>query len=688
MFISPNSIFDERYEILSVLGLGGMGSVYKARQINLDRIVAIKVLVNWDPSAESQARMAREALSLSRLHHPSIINVYGYGVYQGSPYLCMEYVEGETLLSRLASVGALPVEQTLEIIAAACDALEYAHARGIIHRDLKPENIMLVEKPVAQKLESVVVEALQVSSPGVPIVESAAAVTANKSEDSIGETDSHWTGVKLIDLGLASIRPDANSKEMEKLTQSGLVLGTPVYMSPEVCQGQQADARSDIYSIGVVLQYCLTGSLPFAGENHMHVMQAQLHKAPPLLAILNPSADLVGLQSVVYKALAKLPEDRYQTAAEMAADLRLVAAGGGQSITTVHKLEALVSRPDRFSMPDSTQRKNVRSNLVLAALIMVFGLITVSVSVVSRTKSEDSLGIYLRAAKALKSSKTDNDKAVAMDLLQSSIEKSEQDHAMNRDTVPRELVEQLLFYRLEHSDERAAAPFEHWVDINKRERRHLRDDDLTNVARHAVDAKAWNILLKGSERYPGGFSHLLTLDLIRKLPQEKMDGSTLAIVLQYRGTKHPMPDCDLTPVDFGLFRYYEVLGDNPKALAYLKTSLGECNDHPDGRGILLEYCEPCMRFGLWREMLDCALRGEKAALSDGAFLGYASELVAYENLNEHRKAMGAFDKFRRQAETEHRKAYANLLSEACVSMEAHGHGSDAALIRKTLERNK
>src|SRR5215468_11270350 len=232
------------YEILSPLGAGGMGEVYRARDTRLERTVAVKVLPSHlSASAEVRQRFEREAKTISQLSHPHICALYDVGNQDGVEYLVMEFLEGETLAERLLK-GALPVDQTLRYGMEMADALDKAHRQGIVHRDLKPGNVMLTK-----------------------------------------------SGVKLLDFGLAkAIEPAAPQGSLtslptrQGLTQEGTILGTFQYMAPEQLEGKDADARTDIFAFGAVLYEMATGKKAFAGASQASLITAIMSSEPPAIS--------------------------------------------------------------------------------------------------------------------------------------------------------------------------------------------------------------------------------------------------------------------------------------------------------------------------------------------------------------------------------------------------------------------
>jgi predicted Ser/Thr protein kinase len=273
------------YEIQSSLGAGGMGEVYRARDTRLDRTVAIKVLPDlFSQNPDLKQRFEREARAISSLNHPHICTLYDVGHQDGTDYLVMEYLEGESLAARLAR-GALPLRETLRIGMEVADALEKAHRGGIVHRDLKPGNIMLTK-----------------------------------------------SRAKLLDFGLAKSAhtpvavtafSDAVTSPVSPATVQGTVLGTFQYMSPEQIAGQDADARSDIFALGAVLYEMATGRRAFEGKSQLSVASAILEKDPNPISAIQPSAPPV-LDHVVRTCLAKDPEERFQTAHDVKLQLRWI----------------------------------------------------------------------------------------------------------------------------------------------------------------------------------------------------------------------------------------------------------------------------------------------------------------------------------------------------------------------------
>jgi len=278
------------YEIQSLLGQGGMGEVYRARDTRLERDVAVKVLpAKLSSDSNLRQRLEREAKAVSKLSHPHICTLHDIGRQDGVDFLVMELVEGETLEQRLLK-GPLPVEQTIRLGAQIADSLAKAHRLGITHRDLKPANVMLTK-----------------------------------------------SGVKLMDFGLAKQSETAPladalteiSAVPSKLTSEGAILGTFQYMAPEQLEGKDADARTDIFALGELLYEMATGKPAFGGRSRASLIAAILTNDPPPISQLQPLAP-VALERIIRKCLAKDPDERWQSASDLAAELNWIAESDSQ----------------------------------------------------------------------------------------------------------------------------------------------------------------------------------------------------------------------------------------------------------------------------------------------------------------------------------------------------------------------
>jgi eukaryotic-like serine/threonine-protein kinase len=266
------TLLDERYRVLERLGTGGMGSVYRAERITLGRSVAVKFL---HPSLGNRPafveRFQREAMAMSKLYHVHCAAVHDMGVHQGSPYLVMEYIPGRTLADDLQS-GALPPRRAILIMRQVLEALRYLHRRNIVHRDLKPRNVMLVS--------------------------------------SSGGSDF----VKVLDFGMAKLL----TGERREITVQGTIVGTPSVMAPEQIRQGRVDGRTDIYAAGVMLYEMVVGHKPFQHPDWNTLLRMQLEEMPRAPhEIVGSDACPPALEAIIFRALAKEPKERFQSAEEM-----------------------------------------------------------------------------------------------------------------------------------------------------------------------------------------------------------------------------------------------------------------------------------------------------------------------------------------------------------------------------------
>jgi serine/threonine-protein kinase len=315
-----------RFRLARLLGQGGMGAVYLAEQIAVgNRPVALKVLSRKlldDPNF--LLRFQNEAASTGRIHHANVVTIYESGqADDGTPYIAMEFLEGESLAEALKRRGALPVPEVAEILQQAARGLNAAHKLGIIHRDLKPDNIFLTypdDEPVPPA--SPPAQAVPPASPPAPAVGAplvGALPIGNADQGRAQGPPLRPVVVKIVDFGIAKLR------ESGAHTQTGMVLGTPAYMSFEQASGMRSDeldARSDIYSLGVVVYEMLIGRTPFYSDTPVGYLRMHMQEAPPPFRAVNPDVPAVPqLESVVMKALTKDRDQRYRSVLEFAREL-------------------------------------------------------------------------------------------------------------------------------------------------------------------------------------------------------------------------------------------------------------------------------------------------------------------------------------------------------------------------------
>jgi serine/threonine protein kinase len=293
-----------QYEILDILGRGGMGEVYKCREQKTGELYAIKLLhSHLLMDAQALKRFQQEAEAASRILHPNAINIVDIGTTpDGRPYIVSEFVDGASLSEHLGLVGHLPILEATAIFVQICDALIEAHRYGVVHRDIKPSNIMLKRKPGGAY------------------------------------------AVKVVDFGIAKLLPKAGDGTFVE-TATGKLIGSPPYMSPEQCLGERIDYRSDIYSLGCVMYESVMGSPPFIGNNPMETMYRHIHNAPAPLSGLPEDIRLIKqLDQIITRALQKSPNNRYQTVAELRRDLNSLLEDSGKRLRPVAFLQLNLER--------------------------------------------------------------------------------------------------------------------------------------------------------------------------------------------------------------------------------------------------------------------------------------------------------------------------------------------------------
>jgi len=343
------------YRILSKIGEGGMGAVYKAQDLRLKRIVALKVIREFDSDATRRQRFWQEARTAAQVAHPNACRLYDIAEEQNHLVLVMEFIEGESLAQGLRR-GPIPAQEAAQIVLAILSALEAFHKQGIIHRDLKPANILLSS-----------------------------------------------TGTKLLDFGIAKhvARPSADdpAATLPDVTSPGVFLGTPLYASPEQFRGHPLDARSDLFSVGVIFYEMLTGHPAFSGESFGEIAHSVLHGSVPALC---GSPAICAMGRIVHRALSRDPNDRYATAEAMAADLRAtLLLDGIATQARAQALRRLIVLPFRVLRPDQ-DTQFLAYSLPEAITVSLAGLENLAVrsSIVAARYSPDTIDLQQLAREA------------------------------------------------------------------------------------------------------------------------------------------------------------------------------------------------------------------------------------------------------------------------------------------------
>lgn len=277
--VQPGAVIDGKYEVVALVGVGGMGSVYKARHTEMGNYVALKFLhPRFASDPDAVKRFQREAHIISALRHKNILSVYAFGRYRGMLYIAVEYIEGTSLHWLITDQGKLDVSIAMPVFLQICQAMAYAHHNHVLHRDLKPDNVILLPGQV--------------------------------------ETTGSGT-VKVVDFGLAKL---LDGSDVQKLTKTGEVVGDPNYMSPEQCQGRPLDARSDIYSMGCLMYECLSGEPPFVSDSPVATLYRHVCEKPAPFA--QRCSVPAALESITLTCIDKKPDNRYESFAALAEALQ------------------------------------------------------------------------------------------------------------------------------------------------------------------------------------------------------------------------------------------------------------------------------------------------------------------------------------------------------------------------------
>lgn len=328
--LRPLDLVGENYEIISLLGVGGMGYVYRVRHRILQKLFAMKTLSSQQVTEIAWRRLQVEAQAIARMNHPNIVGIHNLGLHEERlPYYVMDLLDGEALADRLKREHTLSLAQALPLFIEVCSGLAYAHKKGIIHRDIKPGNIILLKQP-----------------------------------DSAGAT------VKIVDFGIAKLS-GVSDPNIQHLTSLGEVFGSPYYMSPEQCIGGRIDARSDIYSLGCTLFEALVGHPPFKGANPVRTMIMHQSQEPPTLSNASGKNFPDAIEQVVATLLAKAPMDRYQSLEKVAHDLRAIQAGRELEKAALFTTQTLeIESRNNLKQPNKLLR-GLGATIVLSLLLFI-----------------------------------------------------------------------------------------------------------------------------------------------------------------------------------------------------------------------------------------------------------------------------------------------------------------------------
>jgi len=347
-----------QYTLTALLGSGGMGSVYRAHQEMMDRDVAIKILpLELAQDDTNVQRLAREAKALGRLNHPNIVTTFDFGFTdQQEPYLVLELVDGVSLQAELKTLGYIPYGSSAPLFVQLADAMQYAHSNGVVHRDLKPHNIMIIRK------------------------------------------DGKLRG-KILDFGIAQLE-----SESQRLTRAGEIWGSPYYMSPEQCSGEDVDHRTDIYSLGVLMYLTLSGQLPHKGDSFTDTINKKLTQPAPFFAMLKlPESQEVpsDLEEIIIKCLRRKPSERYQSMAELKEALVAFCNSGNvpnaygtgfMNKVSQHKMKAAqkISKPHIGTVAQTNDLSKLVLPLVAVLAVGLVGAFGIFAGMVLQSRTDNS----------------------------------------------------------------------------------------------------------------------------------------------------------------------------------------------------------------------------------------------------------------------------------------------------------
>ncbi len=385
--LKPGDIVGDNYVIIELLGVGGMGYVYKVRHLILEKIYAMKTISSEQVSEMAWRRLQVEAQAIARINHPNIVGIHNLGIHQGTlqdpqqgtqpskiPYYVMDFLKGKNLAEILKRNKRLSLEESLPLFIEICDGLGFAHKKGIVHRDIKPGNIVILD-----------------------------------------EIDVSGARVKLVDFGIAKLAGTIDP-DNQKLTTIGEVFGSPLYMSPEQCEGKRIDARSDIYSLGCTFFETLTGEVPFHGENQVATMLMHSQAEPRTLAEASGLDFPESIEHLVATMLAKAPMNRYPNLERVGDDLEKIRRGEEISTSPYTNnisldrfgeanSDSVIDEDEEIQIIKPTQRK-LRTFALAGALLIIVALIPITIYLVhnsSKRLTEDAPIVPGTAAAAEKS---------------------------------------------------------------------------------------------------------------------------------------------------------------------------------------------------------------------------------------------------------------------------------------------